>query len=80
MRPLYRSLKPRVSRSEESALMREPAENRALPRLKTPRERSHNRTRSPVEEKIVALVKALARQAAERDYRAERERENGRVQ
>jgi len=60
--------------------MRDPAENKALLRLKTPSERSHNRTRSPLEEKIVALVKALARQAAEDDYRAERERENGRMQ
>ncbi|MGE0132385.1 MAG: hypothetical protein AB7U82_30250 [Blastocatellales bacterium] len=61
-------------------MKREAAENKALERLKTPPERSHNRTRSPLEEKIVALVKALARQAAEDDYRAERERENGRVQ
>lgn len=60
--------------------MRDPAENKALERLKTPSERSHNRTRSPLEEKIVALVKALARQAAEDDYRAERERDNGRMQ
>lgn len=61
-------------------MKREAAENKALERLKTPSERSHNRTRSPLEEKIVALVKALARQAAEGDFRAERERENGRVQ
>ena len=61
-------------------MKRDPAENMALARLKTPSERSHNRTRSPLEEKIVALVKAIARQAAERDYRAEREQENGRVQ
>lgn len=65
-------------------MKRDPAENKALQRLKTPSERSHNRTRSPPEaslrEKIVALVKALARQAAEDDYRAERERENGRMQ
>jgi primosomal protein N'' len=59
---------------------REPPENKALQRLKTPPERSHNRTTTKLEEKLVALVKALARQAAERDYRAERERENGRVQ
>ena len=61
-------------------MKREAAENKALERLKTPPERSQNRTKTPLEEKLVALVKALARQAAERDHRAERERENGRMQ
>lgn len=56
-----------------------PAENKALQRLKTQRKESHNRTGSPLDEKLVALVKALARQAAEADVRAERERENGRT-
>lgn len=56
-----------------------PAENKALQRLKTRTKESHNRTGSPLEEKLVALVKALARQAAEADFRAERERENGRT-
>lgn len=60
-----------------------PAENKALQRLKTQRKESHNRaqhnqTRTPLEDKIVALVKALARQAAEADVRAERE-QNGTV-
>lgn len=57
-----------------------PAETEALQRLKTQRKESHNRTGSPLDEKLVALVKALARQAAEADVRAERERENGRTQ
>jgi hypothetical protein len=64
---------------------RDPAENKALRRLKTRQEESHNRpqcklTRTKLEEKIIALVKALARQAAEADFRLERERENGRTQ
>ncbi|MBK6897601.1 MAG: hypothetical protein IPH06_13535 [Alphaproteobacteria bacterium] len=64
---------------------RDPAERKALRRLKTQQEESHNRpqrkqTRTKLEVKIIALVKALARQAAEADVRAERERENGRVQ
>lgn len=53
-----------------------PAENKALQRLKTPSKESHNRAGTPLEEKLVALVKALARQAAEDDFRAERE-QNG---
>lgn len=54
--------------------MRDPAENKALQRLKTPPKESHNRTGSPLlEDKIAALVKALARAAAEEDFRAERE-------
>ncbi|MCL4676983.1 MAG: hypothetical protein KJ017_00135 [Alphaproteobacteria bacterium] len=57
-----------------------PAETKALQRLKTRPKESHNRTGTPLEDKIVALVKALARQAAEADIRAERERENGRTQ
>lgn len=57
--------------------MREPAENKALQGLKTQQKESQNRSRSSLEEKIVALVKALARQAAEADFREERERENG---
>ena len=56
---------------------RESAADKALRRLKTRTEESHNRTK--LEEKIVALVDALARQAAEDDFRLERERENGRV-
>lgn len=55
-----------------------PAETKALQRLKTPPKESHNRTGTPLEEKLVALVKALARQAAEADFRAERE-QNGTV-
>ncbi|MBP7275666.1 MAG: hypothetical protein KBA51_05645 [Kiritimatiellae bacterium] len=52
--------------------------------MKTQQEESHNRLHTPPEiflhEKIVALVKALARAAAESDHRAERERENGPLQ
>lgn len=60
-----------------------PAENKALQRLKTQRKESHNRGQSipkltPLDEKLVALVKALARQAAEADFGAERE-QNGRT-
>ncbi len=62
------------------AVSREPAENNALERLKTRQKESQNRARTPLEEKIVALVKALARAAAERDFREERERENGTMQ
>jgi len=58
----------------------DPADDKALRRLKTPQEESHNRAGTPLEEKIIALVRALARAAAEADIRAERERENGRVQ
>lgn len=61
-------------------MRRDPAERKALRRLKTPPKESHNRAGTKLEEKIVALVKALARQAAEADVRLERERENGRVQ
>lgn len=65
-------------------MRRDPAESKALARLKTPAKESHNRGKTPpkdsLPEKIVALVKALARQAAEEDFRAERERENGRTQ
>ncbi len=61
-------------------MRRDPAERKALQRLKTQQEESHNRTETPLAEKIIALVKALARQAAEADFRLERERENGRVQ
>lgn len=60
--------------------MREPAENKALARLKTPPKESHNRAGTPLDEKLAALVKALARAAAEEDFRAEREQENGRTQ
>jgi len=60
--------------------MRDPAEIGRSQRLKTPSDRSHNRTNALLENKLVALVKALARQAAEEDFRAERERENGRTQ
>lgn len=56
-----------------------PAETKARQRLKTQAKESHNRTGSPLEDKLVALVKALARQAAEADFRAERE-QNGRTQ
>ncbi len=56
-----------------------PAETKALQRLKTRPKESHNQAGTPLEEKLVALVKALARQAAEADFRAERERENGRT-
>lgn len=56
-----------------------PAEYKALARLKTQAKESHNRAGPSLEDKIVALVKALARQAAEDDVRAERERENGRT-
>ncbi|MBK6895817.1 MAG: hypothetical protein IPH06_04425 [Alphaproteobacteria bacterium] len=61
-------------------MRRDPAERKALQRLKTRPKESHNRDGTKLEEKIVALVKALARQAAEADFRLERERENGRVQ
>ncbi|MBK9584886.1 MAG: hypothetical protein IPO55_03090 [Alphaproteobacteria bacterium] len=66
-------------------MRRDLAERKALRRLKTRQEESHNRpqcnqTRTKLEEKIVALVKALARAAAEADFRLERERENGRTQ
>lgn len=56
-----------------------PPETEALQRLKTPPKESHNRTGTPLEEKLVALVKAVARAAAEEDFRAERE-QNGRTQ
>lgn len=59
-------------------MRRNPAGNKALQRLKTQGKESHNRTGSPLEDKLVALVKALARQAAEADFRAERE-QNGTV-
>lgn len=65
-------------------MRRDPAEHKALQRLKTHSEESHNYPRTPprdsLPEKIAALVRALARQAAEEDFRAERERENGRTQ
>ena len=61
-------------------MRRDPAERKALRRLKTQQKESHNRAETKLEEKIIALVKALARQAAEADVRLERERENGRVQ
>lgn len=60
--------------------MREPAEIKALQGLKTRQKESQNRSGSSLEQKIVALVKALARAAAERDFREERERENGTMQ
>lgn len=60
--------------------MREPAEIKALQGLKTRQKESQNRSGSSLEQKIVALVKALARAAAERDVLAERERENGPLQ
>ncbi len=56
-----------------------PTETKALQRLKTQQKESHNRAGRPLEEKLVALVKALARSAAEADFRAERE-QNGRTQ
>ena len=51
-------------------------------RLKTLIGESHNRADStpgttPLDAKLAALVRALARQAAEDDLRAERQRENG---
>lgn len=64
-------------------MRRDPAERKALQRLKTQQEESHNRAgRSPensLQDKLAALVKAIARQAAEDDFRAER-KQNGRVQ
>ncbi|MBK9584838.1 MAG: hypothetical protein IPO55_02845 [Alphaproteobacteria bacterium] len=59
---------------------RESAADKPLRRLKTRTEESHNQAETKLQEKIIALVKALARQAAEADFRLERERENGRVQ
>lgn len=59
-------------------MRRNPAENKALARLKTRTKESHNRTGTPLDERLVALVKALARAAAEDDFRAERE-QNGRT-
>ena len=61
--------------------MREQADRRRG-RLKTLSGESHNRPdRSPgtaqLDAKLAALVKALARQAAEDDLRAERQRDNG---
>lgn len=73
---LYGSLKRRMSRLNESA-MRNPSDIKALARLKTPGDQSQNTPATPLEDKIVALVKALAQQAAEEDHRAERERTNG---
>ncbi|MCL4677728.1 MAG: hypothetical protein KJ017_03935 [Alphaproteobacteria bacterium] len=58
-------------------MRRDPAEMARLQRLKTPPKESHNRTGSPpkdsLPEELAALVKALARAAAEEDFRAERE-------
>ena len=57
-------------------MRRDPAEFKTLQRLKTPPKESHNRAGSPLlEDKIAALVKALARAAAEEDFRAEREQQ-----
>lgn len=56
--------------------MRHPPENKAFARLKTLHKESHNTQTPPslsLEEKIAALVKALARQAAQDDHRAARE-------
>jgi len=61
-------------------MTRDAAEFMRLRRLKTRAERSQNRERERGGDRLVALVKALARQAAEADLRAGRERENGRMQ
>lgn len=60
-------------------MRRNSAEHKAVQRLKTPLKESHNRTGTPpkdsLAEKLAALVKALARAAAEEDFRAEREQQ-----
>lgn len=62
--------------------MRDPAGSPPPARLEPGSVRSHNRRTGAApgplaEEKIVALVKALARNAAERDHRAQRQQTEG---